>query len=188
MADNLDEVNASLNEIKRLLENKKKEKGDAITADAFTDPRFIELFDSYFKPLIESSKTISDQLTEKKKVNVFDVLGISDRIQDRKRDALIKEYDKLTEKIRNISKNIGNVRGYSISDVLGLTKTERNTNRSIINHAIRRLSLNINKTAKNLGNTELVMKFIGLKPIKMPDIVDVKVSKPAVNIHKKPLT
>ena len=188
MADNLDEVNAPLNEIKRLLENKKKEKGDAITADAFTDPRFIELFDSYFKPLIESSKTISDQLTEKKKVNVFDVLGISDRIQDRKRDALIKEYDKLTEKIRNISKNIGNVRGYSISDVLGLTKTERNTNRSIINHAIRRLSLNINKTAKNLGNTELVMKFIGLKPIKMPDIVDVKVSKPAVNIHKKPLT
>lgn len=188
MADNLDEVNASLNEIKRLLENKKKEKGDAITADAFTDPRFIELFDSYFRPLIESSKTISDQLTEKKKVNVFDVLGISDRIQDRKRDALIKEYDKLTEKIRNISKNIGNVRGYSISDVLGLTKTERNTNRSIINHAIRRLSLNINKTAKNLGNTELVMKFIGLKPIKMPDIVDVKVSKPAVNIHKKSLT
>ena len=186
MADNLDEVSASLDEIKRLLENKKKEKGDAITADAFTDPRFIELFDSYFKPLIESSKTISDQLTEKKKVSVFDVLGISDRIQDRKRAALISEYDKLTEKIRNISKNLGSVRSYTISDVLGLTKTERNVNRSIINHAIRRLSLSINKSAKNLGDPELIMKFIGLKPIKMPSTIDIKASKTSIKKTETP--
>lgn len=192
MADeDISAVQASLAEIKLLLTNKKKEKGEAVTADLFTDPRFFEIFENYFKPLVESSKTIRDRVTEKKKISIFDVIGLSDRLQETKRTALTKEIDKLTEKIRNIGKNLGNANQYSISSVLGISKGEKATNRRMVNEAIRELSLSIRKSAKNLGNSQTVMKFIGLRPIKMPtkfELAKIEPPKvePPVVIAQKP--
>jgi hypothetical protein len=189
MADDLDAVKASLAEIKLLLENKKKEKGNAITEEIFTDPRFFEIFESYFKPLVESSKEIKGRLTEKKKISVFDVIGLSERTQETKRNALNKEIDKLTEKLRNIAKNLGNVRNYTLSDVFGLTKTERNINRRIVNNAIRTLSMSIHRSARNLSDPTVVMKFIGLKPIKMPERFELpKVEVPVSKTKGAPTT
>src|SRR5574343_834015 len=113
MADDIAEIQGYLKEIKAALSNKKKSEGQEITTDVFTDPRFIELFESYFKPLIDSSKVYKERLTEKKKLSVFDVIGVSDRTQEQKRNALTKEIEKITEKLSKIGKNLGNVKNYT---------------------------------------------------------------------------
>lgn len=183
-AEDTDNLKPSIDEIKTLLENKKKEKGEAVNSEIFTDPRFIEIFEKFFKPLIDAGKSIKDNLTEKKKISVFDVIGLSDRLQETKRNALNKEIDKLTEKVRNIAKNLGNVRYYTLSDVLGLTKSERAANQRIINNAIRSLSLSIHRSSKNLSDSAVVMKFIGLKPIKMPEKFELAKVEPPVAIEE----
>lgn len=177
-----EDLQQSLDEIKHLLSNKRKKDGEAVTSEIFTDPRFIELFENYFKPLVESSKDIKGKLTEKKKISVFDVMGLSDRKQDQKRDALTKEFDKITEKLRNIGKSLGNARYYSLSDVIGLTKNERATNRRIINNSVRTLSLSLKQTAKNLSDPNVIMKFLGVKPIAIAKVVPSKGKQASVPV------
>jgi len=185
MADDVASVQASLTEIKILLENKRKEKGDNVTTEVFTDPRFIEIFENYFKPLIDSSKLIAGNLAEKRNVSVFDIIGVSQKIQDKKRDALLKQLDKLTEKVTKLTKNLGNIRGYSLSEALGLNKTERTINKNIINNAVRMLSSNIHKTAKNVGDPKVFMRFLGITPIKLPKVappqnIPISIEEPVV--------
>lgn len=164
-------LNQSLELVKILLKEKKESSKDvSMSGDMFTDPRFIKLFDQYFKPLIDSSKKVASKMTQQR-VNILDVLGIDERTQDIKQKQVVRELDKIIDKLKSLSKNI-NVTSYDgIASVLGLTKTERTDNRRRVNSAIHTLALKINKSASILGDPDMLMKFIGFKTIKMPTVV-----------------
>lgn len=188
MAEDLTTIQSSIEEIKYLLSNKKKEKSETVPTEIFTDPRFIELFESYFQPLIHSSKSIESNIKSKKNYSVFDVIGVNERTQESKRNALLKEIEKITDKLHNISKNIGNMKSFSLSEFFGITKTEKANNHRMINNAVRNLSLSINKTAKTLSDPSVIMKFVGIKPTKLPKdfgVEHVELPKPRVKASSK---
>jgi hypothetical protein len=176
---NAQALNQSLELVKVLLKEKKESsKAVSMSGDMFTDPRFIKLFDQYFKPLIDSSKKVASKMTQQR-VNILDVLGIDERTQDIKQKQVVRELDKIIDKLKSLSKNI-NVTSYDgIASVLGLTKTERTDNRRRVNSAIHTLALKINKSASILGDPNMLMKFIGFKTIKMPSVAvpNISISK-----------
>ena len=173
MADDVEHIKLSLEEIKSLLQNERKKQSTEIGPEIFTDPRFIEIFESYFKPLVDSSRKIHNKLTEKSKLNVFDIIGISDRQQDIHRNRIIKGFTKIIDKIEKTAKNINKLSDVSLQDFTGITRSDKSNNRRLIKDSIDTLTRNIRQSAKNLGDPKNLSKIVGLKfvEVKQPKII-----------------
>jgi hypothetical protein len=154
----------SLDEIKSLLKEKRKE--EEITTDLFTDPRFLEIFAAFFKPVIRAAEDIEDKLTKKKYYSIFDIIGVQERTQNARRKELVEEVEKITKKLKNFSKNLNVHKNYLRTEILGITDARRDYHQRVIRRAVDTLALNITKSAKVLGDPRAIIKMIGIKPIR----------------------